>query len=261
MNASPRLRLRPAPADPWLVRPLLEQGEPRLRLFCFHCAGGAGTEFSPWPSTLPGGIEVAPVQLPGRENRFAEPPIEDLEVLVSAVLEGLGPRLRPPFALLGHCFGGLLAFELSRRLAALGRPAPEHLVVAGHRAPQLPQRNPRISHLDDRALVEELRRLGGTSEAVLGHKELLQLLLPPMRGDYRAAETYRYQKAPPLGCPILALGATSDPDTNEEELAAWASHTTGALSVRMLEGDHYFVTRRAPEVIALVTEALGATSR
>ena len=65
MIQRPRQRQRAALADPWLIRPLTEQERPRMRLFCFHCAGGAGTEFSTWPPSLRGEIEVAPVQLPG----------------------------------------------------------------------------------------------------------------------------------------------------------------------------------------------------
>lgn len=243
--------------DPWLIRTPVEGGA-ALRLFCFHCAGGAATEFSAWPSSLPGGIEVLPVQLPGRENRFVEPPLEDLDRLVSLVVDGIGGKLRPPFAFLGHCFGALLAFEVTRRLRRLGMPGPAHLVVAGHPAPHIRQRSPRIGHLDDAALVGELRRLKGTSEAVLTHPELLELLLPPMRGDYRAAEAYHYTDGPPFACPILALGGTEDPDTNADELAAWASHTTAGCEVRIVEGDHYFVARQAPAVTALVVEALGA---
>src|SRR5690349_236164 len=100
-------------AGPWLacVRP-----RPRssVRLFCFAHAGGGASFFRGWAAGLPESVEVSPVQLPGRETRFREPPFTRLGQLTEALAEALRPHLDRPFAFFGHSLGALVAFELAR---------------------------------------------------------------------------------------------------------------------------------------------------
>ena len=58
----------------------------RLRVFCFPHAGAGATTYQPWIRRVQGtGVQICPVQLPGRENRFREPAHDRLDPL----LEGL----------------------------------------------------------------------------------------------------------------------------------------------------------------------------
>jgi surfactin synthase thioesterase subunit len=113
----------------------------RLRLVCLPPAGGGASRYRGWPALLPDDVEVVSVQLPGRENRFNEQPIESMEELVDQLVEGLASYLTRPFALFGHSMGALIAFELIRRLRPSG-VAPVHLFASGCRAPHLPSRSP-----------------------------------------------------------------------------------------------------------------------
>ncbi|MGA8518751.1 MAG: alpha/beta fold hydrolase, partial [Pseudonocardiaceae bacterium] len=88
----------------------------RLRLICLPAAGGGASRYRDWPAHLPDGVEVVSVQLPGRENRFDEQPIDSMDQLVGSLLDGLAGNLIAPFALFGHSMGALIAFELARRL-------------------------------------------------------------------------------------------------------------------------------------------------
>ena len=54
---------------------------------------------------MPEGVEVCPVQLPGRENRITEPPFTILSSLVDAMVEALAPYFDLPFAFFGHSIG------------------------------------------------------------------------------------------------------------------------------------------------------------
>src|SRR5688500_15270285 len=77
-------------AGRWLLmhRP---RREARVRLLCLPYAGGGASAFRHWPDALTSSIEVCPVQLPGRENRFVEAPFTRAE----AVVEAMAPALRP----------------------------------------------------------------------------------------------------------------------------------------------------------------------
>jgi medium-chain acyl-[acyl-carrier-protein] hydrolase len=212
-----------------------------MRLFCFPYAGGGAMAYRAWGQDLPGGIEVCPVQLPGRENRLLEPPFTRLASLVQTLLDVLRPYLDRPFALFGHSLGALIGFELARQLQKQFGLFPAHLFVSGHRAPQLPDPDRPLHDLPEAKFVEELRRLGGTPEVVLRDRDMLQLVLPVLRADFALCETYTYAGWDALGCPITALGGWQDHKVRYEELIAWQEQTQAGFQLRMFPGDHFYL--------------------
>ncbi len=209
----------------------------RVRLVCLPYAGGAASLYRDWPARPPDVDLVAP-QLPGREERFGEPVPTELTALVDDLLPTVA-ALGPPVVLFGHSMGALVAYELARRLTGDGFP-PATLVVSAHPAPHLPQRHPPLHRLPDAAFVDQLRRLGGTPSGVFEEPELVELLLPALRADFTATETYRSPPGPRLGCRILAVGGRDDPRVEAGELDAWRAHTSGPFTQLQLPGDHFF---------------------
>jgi len=246
---------RPAKkADPWIHgRPVREA---RVRLFCFPYSGAGAAVFRGWPGAFPASMEVRPVQLPGRENRLAEPAFRRMDDLVPAVVRALLPHMDKPFAILGHSLGALVGFEVARRLQAQHGIGPEILFASGHTAPHVNERETILHALPDDELLEKLRELGGTPEAVLQHEELRRLLFPLLRADFEICETYRYAPGEPLRCPIVALGGLGDDDVSRESLEAWRQHTLAAFELRMFPGDHFFLNSCGPEVARTVVRAL-----
>lgn len=212
-----------------------------LRLFCFPYAGGAASAFCTWSDDLPRGVEVCPIQLPGRESRLGEPPFTRLAPLVQALAPAIRPYLDKPFAFFGHSMGATISFELARQLRQQDDPGPVHLFVSGSRAPQIPDPDPPIHHLPEAEFVEELRRFNGTPELVLQNAELMQLFLPLLRADLALHEAYTYTADEPLDCPISAFGGLEDEEVSRDELAAWRDQTRGAFTLRIFPGDHFFL--------------------
>src|SRR5262245_5024504 len=110
---------RSMPRSPW-VRSFSPRPDPRLRLWCLPHAGGSASMFRDWPGGLPGAVEVGASQLPGREDRIAEPAVDDAAELADQLWQHVGPHLDRPYALFGHSMGALIAFELARRARAAG---------------------------------------------------------------------------------------------------------------------------------------------
>ncbi len=228
-----------------------------LRLFCFPYAGGGTLSYRPWPKLLPE-IEVCPILLPGRERRLAESALTDFTALVAAIHSAILPYLDKPFAFFGHSMGGLLAFELTRKLRQLEveQHQPLHLFISGCRAAQLPDPEPLMHSLPDDAFLEELRRFNGTPEAVLANSELMALLLPTIRADFTAIRTYRYSPQPPLSCPITVFGGLQDGTVTYDQLTAWQSQTQADFSLHMLPGDHFFLDSAQLLLIQSITAKL-----
>lgn len=228
----------------------------RLRLFCFPFGGGGASVFIPWLNRMPAGVEVCPVQPPGRENRFLEPPVTRLPQMVARLAEALAPCLDRPFALFGHSLGALTAFELARQLRRQGLPPPEWLFASGHPAPHLPRRRPAISHLARPELTRALREHFDLDPALLDSEDLMDLIFPALRADYEIVETYAYRDEPPFACPITVFGGASDPETTRDELLAWRRHTTGPFRTQVLEGRHMFIQTSRDALLAEVVRDL-----
>lgn len=241
--------------ESWVVRPA-PQPEPRLRLFCFPYAGGSASVFRGWSSQMPRDVEVCAIQLPGREDRFAEPPFAQLAALIDALAVAIRPYLGPAFLLFGHSMGALIAYELARRLRSEGRHGPVRLYVSAHRAPHLASRDPPIHHLPEREFVAELGRLNGTPADVLGNAELRELMLPMLRADFTLSETYVHASGELLECSILAFAGEDDDVVESHAMLPWKEHTRGTFALRTLPGDHFFLHSARELVLAALHEDL-----
>jgi surfactin synthase thioesterase subunit len=122
--------------------------------------------------------------------------------------------------------------------------------VSAHPAPQLPPHHARISEKPRLEFLEELRRLNGTPTEVLGNAELVDLILPALRADFKAIELYRYIKERPLACQIVAYGGAGDEEVLETELLAWREQTASRFSHRMFAGGHFYLRTVADEFVA-----------
>lgn len=242
--------------DPWITFPRRDAGA-SLRLFVFPYAGGGAAAFRDWHSDLPRGVELCPVQPPGRESRWSEERLTDVGEAVEAARDALLPYLEEkPFVLMGHSLGGVLAFELARRLRSTGGPRPLRLVVSGRSAPHVPPPTPPLHTLPDDELLEELRRLGGTPDEVMESPELMELMLPVLRADFTMSETYVYEEGPPLACPISAFGGTEDLLTEPDDVAAWEDYTSQEFRSRLFPGGHFFVSSHRDEVLKALSAEL-----
>lgn len=107
---------------------------------------------------------------------------------------------------------------------------------------------------DDAGLVEHVHGLSGPNASLLtGDDEILRMVLPALRADYRPAETYRYVPGPPLHCPVIALRGDEDPMASLEETRAWSRHTTASFALKSFPGGHFFLNDHIPEILRMVS--------
>jgi pyochelin biosynthetic protein PchC len=225
-----------------------------VRLVCFPHAGGSATFYYPFSKALSPDVDVLTVQYPGRQDRLGEPCVESVHELADMVTEELRPWLDRPCALFGHSMGATLAFEVASRLQRDGS-TPRLLFVSARRAPSR-HRGGTVHLLDDGGLVTELLSMSGTDERVLDNPDVLRMILPAVRADYKAAETYRYSPWPPLNCPIFAILGDHDPKVDPDEAKFWHEHTTGSFDLRVFPGGHFYLNEHKAEVVETVTARL-----
>jgi surfactin synthase thioesterase subunit len=213
----------------------------KLRLFCFPYSGASASIFFSWLNEIPTMIEVLPVQLPGRGNRVNEDLINRIDILVEKAFNGLKHLFDQPYVFFGHSLGALLSFELARVIRKTSYSLPKHLILSGHGAPHLPDQNPHIHALPDDEFIKKLYELNGMSKEVLENRELMEMIIPVIRTDFEACETYIYQDQDPLNIPISAYGGIEDPYVSKADLEGWQKHSLYPTLVRMFPGDHFYI--------------------
>ncbi|MFE0805664.1 thioesterase II family protein [Streptomyces sp. NPDC058812] len=225
------------------------------RLICLPHAGGSASFYHPLSAAVTPHVSAYAVQYPGRQDRRHEPCIDSIPELADALFEVLEPWADRPPALFGHSMGATLAFEVAVRMEErLGTP-PAALFLSGRRAPSR-FRPERVHTLDDAGIIDELATLSGTDPRVLREPEILDMVLPMLRSDYRAIETHRGRPGDTVSCPMTVLTGDSDERVSAEEAAAWADHARGGFRLRTFRGGHFYLNDHLREVAATVTDSL-----
>lgn len=228
--------------------------DPAATLVCLPHAGGSATFYFATSKALAPALDVLAVQYPGRQDRRTEPLIDTIDELADELAELLLDTTAGPVALFGHSMGAGIAFEVARRFEEAG-VALRALFVSGRPAPSR-QRQGKVHQGTDAELIAELNSLGGTELAVLGNEELRELVLPSVRSDYKAAETYHYRPGTVLSCPVHAFIGDGDPMVTPEEARAWAEHTTGAFTLDTFPGGHFYLVPQQEAVVHTITDHL-----
>ncbi|MFD7324099.1 thioesterase II family protein [Streptomyces sp. NPDC059875] len=222
------------------------------RLFCLPHGGADGSVFGSWHSMVSPGIEVVPVQLPGRGIRMTESPETSIVRLGERLAGPIADRADGlPYVLFGHSMGALLAYELGLALQDGPRP-PAAVVVSGSVPPHVSRSTPAMHLLPDEEFRSCLGALGGIPPELLAEEEWLELFLPVLRADFEAAETYRTRNTLSPGVRLIALGGADDPAAPPAEVERWRELGTD-VTVRIFAGDHFFPFESTDQVLALVS--------
>jgi len=211
--------------------------------------------FLRWQSVLEPAVEVCAVELPGHGTRLREPLQTCWSDLLVAIFPQIASAATRPFAFFGHSLGGLVAFEMARYCRRRCCPGPACLFISGCSGPRDQSRKD-LHLLADDALIEVLREFNGTPPEILANRELMEILLPVIRGDLILAETYQYDSADILDVPIKVLAGSRDPDIAMEQVKGWENETTNGCEIKCFEGDHFFIQTQQKAVIEYVKEVL-----
>lgn len=226
-----------------------------VRLVCLPHAGGSASFYFPLSKSLMPAVDVLAVQYPGRQDRRHEPNIDSVPELADRIFEAIRHLDDRPLALFGHSMGAVLAYEVALRLQNAGLPAPVRLFVSGRRAPSR-DRDERLHLGSDEHLLAEVRKLGGPHAALLAEPDVRDMIMPALRGDYRAVESYRCAPGRRLECPVTVLTGDSDPRVSVDEATAWEEHTNGPTELEVFPGGHFFLLDQNARLTRLLASRL-----
>lgn len=223
-------------------------------LLCFPYSGAGAQAFQDMAGHMPAGTALHALELPGRGRRFPEPRLETLDEMVEDAVADLplivGDR---PVVCYGHSLGGLVAFETVRLLQQ--HLDIRHLFVSGVRAPQAHHHEDRVERMDDETFLSKLREMGGTPEELLRNAEMREIILPILRSDFCAYESYVFTRGRPLSCPLTAMGGRSDSLVSEEDLKLWSIHTR-TFACHLMDGGHFVLHSQLEKILAILRPSL-----
>ncbi|MDJ0382302.1 alpha/beta fold hydrolase [Streptomyces sp. G-G2] len=244
-------------SDRWFRRYAV-RADPRRRLLVLPHAGGSASFFHSWGVAFDSDTEVLVARYPGRHDRLTDPCVETMDELADQVTAALLPFLDVPLSLFGHSMGASLAYEVALRLESGHAVRPAALHVSSRKPPH--RLTPRTLHKEsDDALIAEVRRLGGTDDALLDDPDLREIVLPAIRADFTVVGTYGPRAATPVGCPVHAHIGDQDPSTTVRDMSAWADVAPAGFDLQVLPGGHFYLTEQRAALIASLARQLTAT--
>lgn len=230
-------------------------------IYLLPFGGGSASNYRPYADAFPPDAgRLVPVELAGRGARQHEERARTLRECAALSLAQIDRD--GDYVLHGHCMGALIAFEAIKLLEAEGAPLPglapkllpKLLVVSGRNSPRHTNAwLSRVASLDDRALFDELLALGGVPAGL--SFAMARPFLSVIRDDYAMYRGYD-AGTDTIDVPILVLAGKDDHMTSKAELADWQRYTTRPLTVRWLDGGHYFILSNAGSAARHIAEFL-----
>lgn len=248
----------PQISSPWFQTLRWGKSPHDAHLFALPYAGGSATALRSLKEVIHPDIHLHIATLPGRGSRFGEPALHDINTIVRALTDTIEQHHPERFVIFGHSMGGLLGFEICQELTRRGRTLPTALVTSGTRAPHLFAKDREITHdLPRDAFIAHLRKLAGTPPEILAHPELMELMLPMLRCDFRLCQTYQFKPSEPLNVPLLVLSGSEDDGVNGNRIREWRIHTRCGCRFHEFSGGHFFLHDHWPEIGEMLNLLLG----
>jgi FkbH-like protein len=245
--------------------PMHPQGS-RTPLFCVHCGTGHVLRYRALASNLDPEIPIYGLRAPDFRGVNKLPTVEGLADLYLSDVRKVQPH--GPYQLFGFCFGGIVAFEIARRLQELGETVSMLTMVASintayyRKLTFLESSRYRFVHFSDRLTKYGRRFLRGEwQEIYAGLRDLIswyerKLRWSASRNKLDPRNTPAFKTIDDTITLLSTVGDAFDPKPysgrihlirSEEQGAelkndmtyGWQNVARNGVEVRTLPGDHY----------------------
>jgi len=225
--------------------------------------------YSNWKDDLEKSILVYPVELAGRGRRIVEPFYQSMDEAAEDVIRMIKYDLADvPYAFFGHSLGAGLAYHVAQKLRTKVYPQPIYLFFSGRGAPHILRQDKPIYHtLPEDEFREKVMELGGTPEEFFQHPELLEILLPLLRADFKVSWLFtkyysdNFDRIKPLDCNFTVFIGKED-DIKPGQIEGWKVHTSQTCNIHTFEGGHFFLNheKEKKKMLEIVNDTLLKTA-
>ncbi|WP_242453516.1 thioesterase domain-containing protein [Mycolicibacterium sp. P9-64] len=238
--------------EPWIKHYPGTAGRAGATLVFPH-AGGAAIAYRALGSALAaGGADAYVMQYPQRGNRLTHPAPATVGELAAELFDAGDWARVGPLRLFGHCFGAVAAFEFAR-IAERNGAEVSQLWASASEAPSAAAASPSLPTAEAE-IIAEMVDLGGTDPQLLADEDFVELLLMAVRADYQAYNRYACDADVRIAADIHTVAGDTDHRISADTMRRWETHTTGAFTLSLFGGGHFYVNDQIDDVARLVNE-------
>lgn len=226
-------------------------------LICLPYAGGAANIYSQWNKYFDPSVRVKALELKGRGSRLKEGFYVDFQSAVDDLYWMIEKDIETDnYCLFGHSMGGILAYELYYKIYENQNRLPEHIFFSGSKVPEVSNRSKKIHLLPDDEFLASVNSYGGTPKEVFENKDILDIVLPILRNDFRLIDNYQFRNnSNQLKCDISSIRGTED-SVEESDVRDFIHYTEGRCRFYEVQGNHFFIKTNKEKVIEIINTTL-----
>jgi medium-chain acyl-[acyl-carrier-protein] hydrolase len=229
-----------------------------VKVFFFPYGGGSAVSYLSWKKFLCKDLEIKPVELAGRGKRINDPPLDTIDAIIADIYPRISGEFEEgPYAFFGHSMGTILIYELVRKIQALKNREPFHIFFSGRFPPYEAGNEGTVHTLPNEEFIKKIMEHGGMSLEFIENQELLDILLPVLREDYKAVGTYCHQgEIVRVNCDISIMNGKEDQYVSGRDLTRWQEFTTGKCQFYEFDGGHFYINQWKKEITEIINNTL-----
>lgn len=221
-------------------------------LICFPYAGGAPSYFIPWRGVVPVNVQLFPVQYQMRGTRLNEKLPDSIQLLATEFVDVNFALLKSNCVLLGHCTGGVIAFEVARTAKEQYGIELKALVLSSAPTPTQVFMGKSMAQMSDNEFLDFLVKMGFINGELAKNKDFVGYYLPILKADFHLHEIYKPISSVILNCPVHVCYGNEDKFINEGIVKDWKNYTTGGCTITEFEGNHFYIDNCKEEILDMI---------
>lgn len=212
----------------------------KIKIFAFPYAMGSANAYCSLKNKFENtSYEICALNYPGHERRFSEDVLYSMQEIAQDMYDQISEYLNDEYSLLGYSMGGVICYELYQLIKKNHRKLPLHvfLIAADH-----PDAEPYFTDCENMTLqrVRDIFiQMGGTPPQILDSEDMLELMLPIVKGDLCASEKYIPSHDYKIDCGVTLIRGTGEDNTLCRQ--SWNQYLVNPCDYHEVEGGHFFM--------------------
>jgi medium-chain acyl-[acyl-carrier-protein] hydrolase len=229
-----------------------------IKLYCLPYAGGSAAIYTKWGKYLDSSIELCPIELAGRADRFKEPYYNSMSEAVDDIANLIGNGLEEnEYALFGHSMGSMIAYELIYRFRAKNLKSPIHVFFSGRYPPSIKKEKRNVHLLSETEFKQEVTEFGGLPENLFRFKGLLKIALETLRADFKMIETYECDHpVEKFDFDFSVLAGREDVLAVPSDMKEWKKYASKQCTFYYFDGGHFYLHDHTEKIAQIINNTL-----